>query len=145
MSKEILGEHLDKGWIHARMFFEVLAGSEEVARDSLKKHLGSVKKMENIKIVEEKYEDVVEVDDAPKQFKGKKAYSQVCEVDVVVSSVENLVYSVIFFGPSSIEIISPKEMRMKFEEVQSMANAVAEIMHRYASAGAGGIIISGKK
>lgn len=145
MSKEMLAEHLDKGWIHARMFFEVLAASDEVARDSLKKHLSSVKKMENIKIVEEKYEDVVEVEDAPKQFKGKKAYSQVCEVDVVVSSVENLVYSVIFFGPSSIEIISPREMKMKFEEVQSMANAVAEIMHRYASAGAGGIIISGKK
>jgi mannose/fructose/N-acetylgalactosamine-specific phosphotransferase system component IIB len=145
MSKEVIAEHLDKGWIHARMFFEVLAASEEIARDSLKKHLGSVKKMENIKIVEEKYEDVVEVDDPPKQFKGSKAYSQVCEVDVVVRSVENLVYSVIFFGPSSIEIISPKEMKMRFEEVQSMANAVAEIMHRYASAGAGGIIISGKK
>ena len=116
-----------------------------MARESLKKHLGSVKKMENIKVVQEKYEDVVEVEDAPKQFKGKKAYSQVCEVDIVVSSVENLVYSVIFFGPSSIEIISPREMKMRFEEVQSMANAVAEIMHRYAAAGAGGIIISGKK
>ena len=145
MSKEVLAEHLDKGWIHARMFFEVLAASEDVARESLKKHLGSVKKMENIKVVQEKYEDVVEVEDAPKQFKGKKAYSQVCEVDIVVSSVENLVYSVIFFGPSSIEIISPREMKMRFEEVQSMANAVAEIMHRYAAAGAGGIIISGKK
>jgi len=142
---DVLKEHLDKGWIHVRMFFEVMGGTEEVAKKALTDHLATVKKMHNIKIVSEKYGDVVEVTDPPKQFEGRKAYSQVVEVEMVVSSVENLIYSVIFYGPSSVEVIGPKEMKVGFDAVQSMANAVAEMMHRYASAGAGGIVISTKK
>lgn len=142
---DVLKDHLEKGWIHARMFFEVMGGTEEVAKKALKDHLDTVKKMQTIKVVSEKYGEVEEVQEPPKQFSGGKAYSQVVEVEIVVSSVENLIYSVIFYGPSSVEVIEPKEMRMGFDAVQSMANAVAELMHRYASVGAGGIVISTKK
>ena len=144
MSKISIAEHLDKGWIHARMFFEVMAATEEVTRGSLKDHVAKIKKMDNIKIVEERFEEPMKVEEPPKHFK-EGAYSQFVEVEVVVSSLENLMYSVIFFGPSSVEIVEPKEMKIGFESAQAMANAVAEMMHTYAAKGAGGIVISAKK
>jgi len=145
MAKDVLAEHLEKGWIHARLYFEVLGADPEVAKKSLKDHLSTVKKMDKIKIVSERYEEVEKLAEPPKKFKGKEAYSQFVEVEAVVSSVENLLYAVVFFGPSSVEIIGPKEMKIKLEEAQSMANAMAEVMHRYAAAGAGGIVINTKR
>lgn len=142
---DVLKDHLAKGWIHARMFFEVMGGTEDVTTKAMKDHLESLKKMQTVKIVSEKYSSVEEVKDPPKQFSGGKAYSQVVEVEIVVNSVENLIYSVIFYGPSSVEVIEPKEMKIGLDAVQSMSNAVAELMHRYASFGAGGIVISTKK
>lgn len=143
MDESTLREKLEKGWIHAKMFFEVLAVNEETTKESLRKHIDTMKKMENFKIVSEKLGDIVKVEKPPKKF--KEAYSQIAEVDVVVSNLENLLYSVIFFGPSSIEIVEPKEYTLDQTGAQAMMNAVAEIMHRYAAAGTGGIVISTKK
>jgi hypothetical protein len=143
MSKDILKEKLEKGWVHAKMFFEVMGSTEEFTKNALIDHLEKIKKMENIKIVSEKTGEVLKVENPPKIFKD--AYSQITEVEVVVNNFENLLYSVIFFGPSSVEIIEPKEMRVGFEAAQSMVNAVAEMMHKYAAAGAGGIVINTKK
>jgi hypothetical protein len=145
MSKDLLKEKLEKGWIHARMFFEVLGASEQFTKEAMRNHLDKINKMDNMKIVNEKLGDVEKVDKTPARLKVKEAYSQIAEVEIVVSSLENLLYSVIFFGPSSIEIIEPKEMRVGFESAQAMVNAVAEVMHRYAAAGIGGIVISTKK
>lgn len=145
MSKEILQEKLEKGWIHARMFFEVMGASEDVVKSAMRDHLGKVRKMENIKIVVENVQAAEKVEEPPKKFEGKEVYSQIAEVELVVSSLENLLYSVLFFGPSSIEIIEPKEMVVKFESAQAMVNAVAEMMHKYAAAGAGGIVINTQK
>jgi hypothetical protein len=145
MSKEVLREKLDKGWIHARMFFEVMGASKDVVESAMRDHLGKVKRMENIAIVSEKVESAEKVESPPKKFEGMEVYSQIAEVEVAVSSLENLLYSVLFFGPSSIEIIEPKEMTVKFDSAQAMVNAVAEMMHKYAAAGAGGIVINTKK
>jgi hypothetical protein len=145
MSKDLVAEQLKRGWVHVKMYFEVLAGDEGTAKSSLRQHIDQVKKMDTIKIVSEKFEDVVKVENPPKKFEGKNVYSQVADIEMMISSPETLLYSVIFFGPSSIEIMQPREMKLRQEELQGMANSVAEIMHRYASAGAGGIVISGKK
>lgn len=143
MSKEILAEKLQKGWLYAKMFFEVMAASEDVAKSALSEHLAKIRKMENMKVVSESFGDVVKVENPPRQL--EEAYSQIVEVEILVSSLENLMYSVIFFGPSSVEIIEPKEFRVGFESAQSMVNAVAELMHRYSASGFGGIVISTKK
>lgn len=142
---EMLEEKLGKGWIHAKMFFEVLGAQEDAVKDALESHIQKIRKMENIKVVDEKFEPVERVENPPEQFKDRELFSQIADVEVVVSSLENLIYTVIFFGPSSIEIMSPKEMRVGFDSAQSMANAVAELMHRYAASGIGGIVINTKK
>ncbi len=127
------------------MFFEVMGATEEFTRQAMAEHVSKMRKLENMKVISESLSEVPKVEDPPKQFKGREAYSQIADVEVVVSSLENLVYSVIFFGPSSIEIIEPKSFTVNLNAAQSMANAVAEIMHRYAAGGAGGIVISTKK
>lgn len=143
MTKDLLSEKLEKGWIHAKMFFEVMAVNEDVVKKHLKEHIEKIRKMENLKIVSEKFSEIEEVEDPPEKF--KEAYSQIADIEIVVSSLENLIYTVIFFGPSSIEILEPKEMKVGFDSAQAMANAVAELMHKYAAAGAGGIVINTKE
>jgi uncharacterized protein (UPF0335 family) len=143
MSSEILREKLDKGWLHAKMFFEVMAASESLVKEALKNHIERIKRMENVKVIAEKFGEIEKVENPPRKL--KEAYSQIVDVEVLVSSLENLLYTVMFFGPSSIEIVGPKEFRVKLDSAQSMVNAVAEMMHRYTAGGTGGIVISTKK
>lgn len=138
-----LQEKLSKGWVHARMFFEVMAVTEELTEQSLKDHIAKVKKMNNVFVASEVYGEMEKVEHPPRKI--KEAWSQIAEVEVAVSSLENLLYAVVFFGPSSVEIIAPKKFTVDFGEAQAMMNTVAELMHKYASSGAGGIVISTKK
>lgn len=143
MSGEILQEKLDKGWLHVKMFFEVLGASEDVTKKALEDHMEKLGKMDDMKIIECKISDSEKVENPTETI--KEAYSQIAEVEIVINNLENLLLTVMFFGPSSIEVLAPKEVRVGFNSVQSIANAVAEMMHRYAAEGVGGIVINAKK
>ena len=143
MNDLLLKEKLNKGWLHAKMFFEVLAINEKVTEESLRNHLNHFNKMENIYIINEKLGETIKVDNPKRDI--KVAYSKIAEIDVIVRSYEYLLYSIIFYGPSSVEIIEPKNFELNLTEAQNMINAVAEIMHKYADGGAGGIVISNVK
>ena len=73
MSKDVLRESLEKGWVHAKMFFEVMGASEDFTKSALSDHIAKIKKMENIKIVSENFSEVIKVEEPPKQFKNKEA------------------------------------------------------------------------
>lgn len=143
MLDEEIKEKVGKGWLHAKLFFEILGANEEVVKKSLAGHVEKLKRMDNIKFVSQKMSEVERVEN----LKGTDAsgYSQIADVELLVNSLEELMLMVIFFGPSSVEILAPKEVRVGMESAQAMANAVAEMMHRYAAEGLGGIVISTKK
>ena len=140
-------ELLKRGWIKTRLWFEVLATSKETTEKSLRAHIEKIERLEGVIVREKRFEEVEEVKKIPKRFEKlgiRKAYSQVVETIVFTDSLEKLLLIVMAFGPSAIEILEPKEMKVSIGTLQNMMNSVAEMMHRFASSQLGGIIIKGK-
>ncbi len=142
MEKEAVREKIEKGWILSRMWFEVMAVDKKVTKKSLSEHVKKLKKMNDTKVVEEKFETVKKVENPPKGI--KEAFTQVVEIQVLTKNVETLLLIVLTFAPSGIEIIEPKEMKIGIDTLQTIMNSVADMMHRFAAIGVGGVVISGK-
>ncbi len=141
MEKEEAQEKVDKGWIKVRAFIEVMAIKEEAATMALEKHVEKIGKQDGIEIYKKEF-DEPEVVENPPTKKANKAYSQIAEIEFVVSSVKNLMTFSMLYGPSSVEVMEPDSLKIKGGELQDMANSISALMHQYASQGAGGIVAS---
>lgn len=135
-------DFLSKGWIKAWCAVEVMAVSKRLVEESLKKHIGKLKKEEGIKVYGENYDSIEEVEEPPKNV--DQAYSQVVELEFMASSLSSLVNLMFLYGPSAVEILEPEEIKLKMGEAQDMLNTIAGVMHQYASQGVGGIVLSPK-
>ena len=123
------------------MIFEVLAAEEEVAGNSLEQHVEKLGNQKGVEVEETDFDDVKEVENPHPSL--QKGYSQVCEVRCSVESFSELVKIVLNFGPTMIEVEGPDKIEMNLSEMQNSLNLVAEMMHKFLKAGAGGMMISG--
>jgi hypothetical protein len=143
MDKEELQEIVEKrrkeGWIDAWFAFEVVATSEEVAENAMKNHIEGLEKVRNVLVYEKSFQEVREVDAKP--FNVEKAYSKTAEVKILLKNVETLVHVTIVFAPSAIEIYSPSKLEIKIDELQNISNLLAGLIHQFAGARLGGVII----
>ncbi len=140
ISKEEIKDRVSNGWIRSRMTFEVMAADSKTTSDALAEHIVKFKKVPDNEVISEKYEDVIEVLPPPRDI--EQAFSQVVEVEVLSHSIESMLLAVVSFGPSSIEVLEPKEMIVKYGTVQTVMNTASDLMHRFAAQGIGGIVIS---
>jgi len=123
------------------MIFEVLAAEEKVAENSLGDHVEKLGDQDGVEITETDFDEVNEVENPHPSL--QKGYSQVCEVRCSVKSFSELVKIVLNFGPTMIEVEGPDKIEMNLSEMQDSLNLVAEMMHKFLKAGAGGMMISG--
>lgn len=143
MENSAVEEKLKKGWVKCVMWFEILAIDENVTKESLKEHIAKLKKGEGVEVISEKFEDVEKVDNPFPQI--EKAYSQSVQLQIMFKDIETLLYNVVFFAPSAVEVIEPKSAVVGANTLQVIMNSVADLVHRYAAQGAGGVVISTKK
>ena len=104
------------------------------------KHINKLSKEKGVFVYKSEFHKTQEVESPIQGI--DKAYSTFSEIELLVDSFETLVYITIHYGPSSIEIIKPERIDLKISEAQNIVNNIAEILHRYAAAGIGGIVIS---
>lgn len=142
MMKEEISERIESGWILSGMWFEVMAVDKKITENTLKEHLKKLKDMKDTVVVEEKFEKVEKVQSPPKNI--KEAFSQIVEVKILTKDIETLLLVVIAFAPSSVEILQPKELTVGIDTIQVIMNSVADVMHRFAAVGPGGVVISAK-
>ncbi len=133
---------LDKGWIRCECFMELMAVKKDVTEKAMKEHINKIRKEEGIYVASEDYKDVNEIDNPP--GKAKTAFSLVTELDILFRNYAMLVYFVTNYGPSSLDIIEPKEIVMGQGEATAVANSLASLVHQFAAQGAGGIVFSNK-
>ena len=143
LEKEEIQEKLEKGWIRSSMWFEVMTADRQVAEDTLKEHVKALQKLKNTHILKESLEETVEVTPPPKNV--EKAFSKIAQVEILTKDMETLLFTVIYFAPSGVEVLEPKELSIGAETVQAMMNSVADVMHKLAAGGAGGIVVSTRK
>ena len=136
---ETASKRLKDGWIKAWVATEVVAVTEETADSSLRKHVELMKKEPNIIIYKE---DFKESKETPHPFKkGEKAYTTVLEIELVARRFETLVYLVLNFAPSSIEIMGPSKIDVDMGEAQNILNGMAELVHSLVATRRGGVSI----
>jgi hypothetical protein len=128
------------GWIEAWFAIEVLGASTEVVDSSLKKHVEKMSREENVLIVKTEFKPTEEVKNPPKPL--ERGWSQVVNVTLFAKDLQTLINVVLKYGPSAIEIIAPKSKQINADEIQNIANSLAGLLHQFAAAGIGGMVIT---
>ena len=143
-------EYLEKGWIRSWMLFEVQALDKDVCETALKTHIEKMSKREDVKIMKVDYAKISKLD-PPEQLKKalaakgiKNLHSQVAEVVVLTQNFESLVHVVMNYAPTAIEITAPEKIVLTMRDAQHALSNVADMMHKFAAAGIGGMLISGE-
>jgi len=136
---ELIGKRLKDGWIKSVMMIEVLAISEETAKSALEKHVEKLEKEGKTMVVKKKFHNIEKLE---KPFPNiPVGYSYIVEVEVITENFEMLINLVMNYAPSSIEILSPKNIGMDMGEAQGVLNSLSAMLHRFAAAGMGGVLI----
>jgi hypothetical protein len=143
MAKDIHEEvkkKLRDGWIKSSMMIEVLAVTEEAAKSSLEKHVHKMEKEDKTIVYKKEFRDVRKIEKPLPNIES--AYSYLVELELLTENFEKLIYLTYTYGPSSIEILEPHNIKMDAGEAQGILNSIAEMIHRFAASGIGGVIIS---
>lgn len=149
MSEEISSETMEQakkkrkdGWIESWMAIEALAIEKEVVEDSLKKHINQLKEVKDVLVFEEKFGETKHVENPMKDV--KEGHSQIVEIKFMAKTFTMLLNVVMTYGPSAIEIIGPNKKDVDISEMQNIANTLSGVVHQFAAAGIGGIVITPK-
>ncbi|MCK5476949.1 MAG: hypothetical protein KAI55_03440 [Candidatus Aenigmarchaeota archaeon] len=136
-------ELIKKGYLKVWMLFEVQSTSFDTTKVALKKHIDMIKENYDIIIIEENLTNIEKVE-AGEELKHKNVdilFSQVSEVLFLINSYEKLTELVINYGPTAVEIIAPEKIMLSMREGQNSLVLIADMMHKFAAQGVGGIVI----
>ena len=136
-AKEQIEKRLKEGWIHSWMMIEVLAVTEEAARSALEKHIQGMEREKKTMMVKKEFKDIRKIENP----NVPPAYSYLVELELLTEDFDTLVYLAMNYAPSSIEILSPEKIRMDAGEAQGIINSIADMMHKFARSGVGGVVI----
>jgi len=140
IEKEEANEKVASGWIKVWIMFEAMAANIETAEEALRKHVEKFDLDSRASLYKKEEMDGKKVENPP--IKGQtEAWSKIIEVELVVRTLSDLIELVIEYGPSATEILEPNEIKIKMNRAQDTLNLVSEMMHRFAAAGIGGILI----
>ena len=137
---EKIEEMRNANWIDCAMFIEAMAGNPEFVKKSLEEHVEKLSKEGGVFIYEKSFDETEEVE---RPFPNvPKGYSQIVEIKVMVKRIEDLLRIVIKYCPSSVEVLHPETIKINITQMQDMLNLMAEIIHRFAQAGVGGVVMA---
>ena len=141
-TKDRINELKKRGWLDVWFAFDVLGVNQEVVEQSLDNHLAKLERLPVVFIYNKEFKIAEKVDNPPKGI--EEAWSKVAELKLFIKSFTDLINIIYLYGPSAIEILSPNSKELKLEEMQDIANTIAGLMHQFAAAGAGGVVITPK-
>ncbi len=140
MDSEAMERKLKEGWVKSWMMIEVLAINEEAAKQSLESHVEKMGKEKKTLIAKKEFKEVKPIENPfPKV---EKAYSYVVELEVLTENFETLVYLAMNYAPSGVEILHPEKIVLDMGEAQGIVVSVADMLHKFSRAGAGGVLIN---
>ena len=138
-------ELLEEGWIKVWMIFEVQAAVKDVCESALKTHIDELGSQDYVKIIEKSFTGVDNIE-APEGLKSRgvtKLYTQICEVTLMARDFEGVMNAVINYAPTAVEIVAPEKITITMRDAQNALVSVADMMHKFANAGVGGMLIKG--
>lgn len=137
--KEEIKRKKNAGWFELMFSIEALAAEKETVEASLREHIEKMKKTENVFVYDTELYETQEVE---KPFKNvEKAFSQVIKVKLFIKDLFTFLNVVMLYGPSAIEVMGPENKEITLSEIQNTANQIAGLVHQFAAAGMGGMVI----
>ncbi|MCJ7478592.1 MAG: hypothetical protein MUP63_00245 [Candidatus Nanohaloarchaeota archaeon QJJ-7] len=127
-------------YLEVWMVFDVMASSEEAARESLENHLEKLEDEKSVKSFSAEVDEITRLENPSPDL--DEGYSQVAEVEMEINSFSELVDMVINYGPTSVDVKSPERVDMDLSEIRNSLNSVAQIMHQFLQSGPGGMMVS---
>ncbi len=106
----------------AYVIIEGISENKEVLEKLQKQVIDKFKKDPNFEILDLNVEEIIE---------NEGVYSSMFEAEVVAKTFHDLVYLVLMYGPSSIELIEPAKFEIKASEAQNILVDTAEMIHAY--------------
>ena len=134
-----LKKKLKEGWIHCRMNIEVLAISHDAAKTSLEAHVAQMEKENRTIFYKKQFHEIRKIENPHPNI--KEGYSNLVTIELLAKDFDTLVYLTMNYGPSSIEILSPEKITLPAGEAQGILNSIADLIHKFAQQGIGGIVI----
>lgn len=147
---ELVKKRRKEGWIEAQFFIEAAGIEQPLVESSLKEHVERLGKAKDILVYDATFSEAAEMEKIPQALAqrmppGGRIWSQVSTVNLFAKSLDTLVYIVMVYGPSAVEILSPHKKEINVEEMQGIVNVVAGVLHEFAAAGMGGLVMSAPK
>jgi hypothetical protein len=122
------------------MVFEAVAATEEAVEDSLDEHLEKLESESEVEITESNVDEISKVDDPHPDL--EEGYSQVAECKLKVDSFRKCIQITFDYGPTYVQVEGPENYEMDLKESQESLQQVADVMHKYAQMGVGGVLVS---
>ena len=136
---EQVKKKLKEGWIKSSMIIEVLAINREAAESALKKHIEGMEGEGGTIIYRKDWHEVKEVKQALPGL--EKSYATMVELELVTQNYEKLVFLVMNYGPSNVEILEPESIKLDLGQAQGILISVADMLHKFAQMKVGGIVV----
>jgi ribosome-interacting GTPase 1 len=139
-TEEQVRKRMKEGWIKTSMMVEAMAISKDAVESALKKHVERMEKEKCLLVYRKEFQETSEVEKPLPNI--PKGFSQVVEIEALAENFDRLVYVVLNYAPSSIEILEPKRVDIDIGQAQGILNTIAIMIHRFAASGGGGMIVS---
>ncbi|MBN2042760.1 MAG: hypothetical protein JW754_03045 [Candidatus Aenigmarchaeota archaeon] len=137
--EEDMKKRVKSGWIRSSVMVEAMAINEKAAKGALEKLIESLSSEENIMVYNKEFHEAQKVKKPLPNV--EEASSVIVEFDMLTINYDRLLYVVLNYGPSSIEILEPEHIKMDAGEAQNIANSLAAMIHKIASSQIGGMLM----
>lgn len=141
--QEQIKEKRKEKWFDVWFSIEALAVEKDVVESALRKHVEKMGNVRDILVYEKEFTETIRVEKPMKDVEA--GYSQIVKVKFFAKNLMTLISVVLTYGPSAIEILGPDKHELRIDEVQNIVNLLAGVVHNFAAAGIGGMIITPDK
>jgi len=122
------------------MVFEAIAATEEAVEDSLDEHLEKLESESEVEITESNIDEVSKVENPHPDL--DEGFAQVAECKLDVDTFRKCIQITFDYGPTYVQVEGPEKYEMDLKEGQESLQQVADVIHKYAEMGVGGILVS---
>lgn len=117
-------KRLEEGNLLARLFIEVQSNDKKVAEKALQRTIfDSLASEKRVSLLHVKFYEIKEIKAEEKA--KERTYSGVVEVKALFYDFRWFLLTLMHYGPSAIEIISPEEYTLNLEEMQAIVSDVS--------------------
>jgi hypothetical protein len=144
MDQDKVQKKMKEGWIKSWMMIEALAVTDAAVKSSLEKHVKKLGLENGVMVSRKDFKKVEKVDKPFPNSSIDTAYSGVVELEVLTKDYDRLVFLVLNYAPSAIEVLEPKKIALDAGEAQGILNSLSELIHRFVGLTRGGILVDTK-